>query len=244
MEIHINVVPYQYSTSNRNSIPSWYTQLLLFLINILHQTATYDVVCKLCWVVPYQYSTSNRNDNICYMRSLSVVPYQYSTSNRNSNEDNQVHDTVVPYQYSTSNRNRRCLQRRLFSVVPYQYSTSNRNVAGTVFFQMLLFLINILHQTATLACRKLSLLSCSLSIFYIKPQLWMMSFMAQTLLFLINILHQTATNWRILFIVSVLFLINILHQTATIPTTHFPSRGCSLSIFYIKPQLNIQCFVL
>ena len=150
------------------------------------------------------------------MRSLSVVPYQYSTSNRNSNEDNQVHDTVVPYQYSTSNRNRRCLQRRLFSVVPYQYSTSNRNrrclqrrlfsvvpyqystsnrnVAGTVFFQMLLFLINILHQTATLACRKLSLLSCSLSIFYIKPQLWMMSFMAQTLLFLINILHQTATN--------------------------------------------------
>ena len=72
------------------------------------------------------------------------------------------------------------------------HQTATVAVCNVVYSQ--LFLINILHQTATLACRKLSLLSCSLSIFYIKPQLWMMSFMAQTLLFLINILHQTATN--------------------------------------------------
>ena len=65
--------------------------------------------------------------------------------------------------------------RRLSSVsnrvVPYQYSTSNRNYGSRPFALVRLFLISILHQTATLS----------------------RAMTARTLLFLISILHQTAT---------------------------------------------------
>ena len=55
-------------------------------------------------------------------------------------------------------------------VVPYQYSTSKRNMRNM--FQTLdrLFLISILHQTATLQYIQCFRRSCSLSVFYIKPQ--------------------------------------------------------------------------
>ena len=81
------------------------------------------------------------------------------------------HPPVVPYQYSTSNRNVQTADFRVDAVVPYQYSTSNRNcrVDGTPSIE--LFLINILHQTATFLRQE-------------EVGRW---------LFLINILHQTAT---------------------------------------------------
>ena len=56
------VVPYQYSTSNRNTGREYF----------------FDSC-----VVPYQYSTSNRNLQSISIRISLVVPYQYSTSNRN-----------------------------------------------------------------------------------------------------------------------------------------------------------------
>ena len=78
------VVPYQYSTSNRNREAD----------SMLGR-----------FVVPYQYSTSNRNRAECLCAVLGVVPYQYSTSNRNMDMDSAMNYLVVPYQYSTSNRN-------------------------------------------------------------------------------------------------------------------------------------------
>ena len=39
---------------------------------------------------------------------------------------------------------------------------------------------------------------------------------------------------------SALYLIEILHQTTTASTVLLASRGCILSKFYIKPQLNIE----
>ena len=56
------------------------------------------------------------------------------------------------------------------------------------------------------------------------------------MLFLINILHQTATVVDQMYKDDVLFLINILHQTATFLVDKENEVGCSLSIFYIKPQ--------
>ena len=82
-----------------------------------------------------------------------------------------------------------------------------------------LFLINILHQTAT-----------SQSPTNLPKGL-----------FLINILHQTATNADPNTEDKELFLINILHQTATEVNQRVVKLGCSLSIFYIKPQ---RCFHL
>ncbi len=56
---------------------------------------------------------------------------------------------VVPYQYSTSNRNNGDGEDQLKQVVPYQYSTSNRNCGQLQHTGLVLFLISILHQTAT-----------------------------------------------------------------------------------------------
>ena len=56
------------------------------------------------------------------------------------------------------------------AVVPYQYSTSNRNYNEEVELPKGLFLISILHQTATNSCGYCSRDGCSLSVFYIKPQ--------------------------------------------------------------------------
>ena len=120
-----------------------------------------------------------------------------------------------------------------------------------------LFLINILHQTATWQTLTNEMSSCSLSIFYIKPQLfsllallspvipyqystsnrnrsWFLSVLEK--LFLINILHQTATLTLNVSLILKLFLINILHQTATRNDVSQHTWCCSLSIFYIKPQ--------
>ncbi len=79
-------------------------------------------------------------------------------------------------------------------VVPYQYSTSNRNQQIQPAPDCQLFLISILHQTAT----KKELENKGLK------------------LFLISILHQTATCTPAEFHQVWLFLISILHQTATL----------------------------
>ena len=108
--------------------------------------------------------------------------------------------------------------RRPEGVVPYQYSTSNRNVPEGICWHVELFLINILHQTAT-------------SPFFSS---------INSMLFLINILHQTATMLKLITRTRPLFLINILHQTATLTGLFVECHGCSLSIFYIKPQ-RVSC---
>ena len=99
-----------------------------------------------------------------------------------------------------------------------------------------LFLISILHQTATLN----SIVSSAFELFLI-------SILHQTAttrerwatkwrLFLISILHQTATCAVITTQHDALFLISILHQTATLPGCLGSGLCCSLSVFYIKPQ--------
>ena len=87
---------------------------------------------------------------------------------------------VVPYQYSTSNRNTAGSIMTASLVVPYQYSTSNRNLSLLNISVMKLFLINILHQTATYEDYLKAKQGCSLSIFYIKPQLFALFAMKQT----------------------------------------------------------------
>ena len=85
----------------------------------------------------------------CFCEIITVVPYQYSTSNRNYGVPFVCVSFVVPYQYSTSNRNFYVVDVPSCIVVPYQYSTSNRNSWRNTGFSVQLFLINILHQTAT-----------------------------------------------------------------------------------------------
>ena len=80
-----------------------------------------------------------------------------------------------------------------------------------------LYLIEILHQTTTVA--------------HIEAMTQM--------LYLIEILHQTTTNAAARSSTAALYLIEILHQTTTMskPDGSSVSR-CILLKFYIKPQLH------
>ena len=100
----------------------------------------------------------------------------------------------VVYHYNpTSNRNRYSLHRGRRRVVYHYNPTSNRNHAlqrGNVFQ---LYIIIILHQTATLLVMR----RCT------------------SLLYIIIILHQTATLPIGTIALGLLYIIIILHQTAT-----------------------------
>ena len=63
------------------------------------------------------------------------------------------------------------LKKETLLVVSYRNSTSNHNFVGSVRIFVVLYLIEILHQTTTYNTLLCSLLGCILSKFYIKPQL-------------------------------------------------------------------------
>ena len=98
----------------------------------------------------------------------------------------------------------------------------------------MLYLIEILHQTTTVAGEDIA-----------AGELYLIEILHQTttllslplpgaLLYLIEILHQTTTRPLLMFLLLPLYLIEILHQTTTIHLCFCAS--CILSKFYIKPQ--------
>ena len=142
-------------------------------------------------------------------------------------------------------------------VVSYRNSTSNHNTKCVTKLFAALYLIEILHQTTTLAMSFRNTWGCILSKFYIKPQRKgstisirsVVSYRNSTSnhnvdlarqkkrwLYLIEILHQTTTMATRLFRESLLYLIEILHQTTTTSPASRPLCCCILSKFYIKPQ--------
>ena len=78
----------------------------------------------------------------------------------------------------------------------------------------MLYLIEILHQTTTIA----------------------LQINVQGKLYLIEILHQTTTLRGPPFVVRRLYLIEILHQTTTKLAAIGSTKSCILLKFYIKPQ--------
>ena len=100
----------------------------------------------------------------------------------------------------------------------------------------LLYLIEILHQTTTILCVCIAIIGCILSKFYIKPQPSGPNRMKILQLYLIEILHQTTTHFEPTSLRIGLYLIEILHQTTTCPSVAHGSMCCILSKFYIKPQ--------
>ena len=146
-------------------------QVALYLIEILHQTTTY---------------------NLCRKHPADVVSYRNSTSNHNSRYSDWLETFVVSYRNSTSNH--------------------NSPVSGS--WCLVLYLIEILHQTTT--CSQL---------------LWLFA-----MLYLIEILHQTTTARVQRSGIHMLYLIEILHQTTTTEIELVLHTRCILSKFYIKPQ--------
>ena len=81
-----------------------------------------------------------------------------------------------------------------------------------------MYLIEILHQTTTLAC----------------------VLVRKQPLYLIEILHQTTTTEVEELAKTALYLIEILHQTTTVELGKRSPRCCILSKFYIKPQQRVR----
>ena len=121
-------------------------------------------------VVSYRNSTSNHNTHVQKFNAVKVVSYRNSTSNHNPHLATQKFHGVVSYRNSTSNHNVRGLYLNSGRVVSYRNSTSNHNANAAGDMAYRLYLIEILHQTTTLAMSFHNIWGCILSKFYIKPQ--------------------------------------------------------------------------
>ena len=121
-------------------------------------------------VVSYRNSTSNHNSRAVRGIYGWVVSYRNSTSNHNLAAVAADERSVVSYRNSTSNHNPTEGRRNVILVVSYRNSTSNHNSCLCISEETALYLIEILHQTTTLACWVPRPCCCILSKFYIKPQ--------------------------------------------------------------------------
>ena len=216
-------------------------ELLLYLIEILHQTTTklakYAPDVSLYLIEILHQTTTLDSRELRFLRC--ILSKFYIKPQRRGRQIGTV--GVVSYRNSTSNHNQLGLIFSLNEVVSYRNSTSNHNSVSTNMIFHALYLIEILHQTTTVAeitsvTRELYLIEilhqttttppsslryqgCILSKFYIKPQRSRASFPWTVRLYLIEILHQTTTRVDALSPDVALYLIEILHQTTTgLPT--------------------------
>ena len=103
--------------------------------------------------------------------SIIVVSYRNSTSNHNCSFRLLIAMSVVSYRNSTSNHNV-CQSTHIIALLYLiEILHQTTTVAIVIGLKRLLYLIEILHQTTTCIRCELTLLSCILSKFYIKPQL-------------------------------------------------------------------------
>ena len=166
-----SVVSYRNSTSNHNGVEFFDNTIVLYLIEILHQTTTitrFVLLFESCilskfyikpqqerhtpvrfWVVSYRNSTSNHNFTALFAFSISVVSYRNSTSNHNEPKPTSRQFIVVSYRNSTSNHNTASIISSQLRVVSYRNSTSNHNRPNIRRKVSTLYLIEILHQTTT-----------------------------------------------------------------------------------------------
>ena len=145
---------------------------------------------------------------------MPVVSYRNSTSNHNVESREGFCGVVVSYRNSTSNHNYVHTIRRIGKVVSYRNSTSNHNWPNLISLYIVLYLIEIPHQTTT----------------------WQAEGQNAKQLYLIEIPHQTTTKIRSHPFSSTLYLIEIPHQTTTFRFCYTDTWRCILSKFHIKPQ--------
>ena len=166
------VVSYRNSTSNHNG--SFASLARFAVVSYRNSTSNHNTACPAStsvYVVSYRNSTSNHNDYYDCSVKRGVVSYRNSTSNHNRNYGYSKVRCVVSYRNSTSNHNEQRHSQQDNRVVSYRNSTSNHNRSCGNVVRGKLYLIEILHQTTTMAHISGIMESCILSKFYIKPQL-------------------------------------------------------------------------
>ena len=145
----IAVVSYRNSTSNHNTPLYSYWVQQLYLIEILHQTTTAlaaNGVSSSCILSKFYIKPQQR---VRHKLGHSVVSYRNSTSNHNIGNEFLFNPNVVSYRNSTSNHNPGGNTLSAGFVVSYRNSTSNHNAKAQWTFDIVLYLIEILHQTTT-----------------------------------------------------------------------------------------------
>ena len=210
------VVSYRNSTSNHNILTLRSGSIMLYLIEILHQTTTdseSDTYAGRLYLIEILHQTTTLISvssfstscilskfyikpqlPVALLRYVVVVSYRNSTSNHNSGTTTPNSALVVSYRNSTSNHNQNTRSIGRSIVVSYRNSTSNHNRGRTLCGICELYLIEILHQTTTN-----------------RPHVKRFR-----RLYLIEILHQTTTTNRAAVKNGRLYLIEILHQTTTL----------------------------
>ena len=125
----LEVVSYRNSTSNHNKKRFQPITIALYLIEILHQTTTEppDIVAF----------------TRCILSKFYIKPQLRL--------ERELARCVVSYRNSTSNHNSAFATALATPVVSYRNSTSNHNSSMDVGQSTMLYLIEILHQTTTLA---------------------------------------------------------------------------------------------
>ena len=126
---------------------------------------------------------------------------------------------VVYRSIPTSNRNALAQLGPVHNVVYRSIPTSNRNTKLVIFFQIALYIVLFLHQTATATTHSGSSHSCISFYSYIKPQL-------------------VPTTWTTCWC-CISFYSYIKPQLAEWP--HIVGAGCISFYSYIKPQLSYVC---
>ena len=166
------VVSYRNSTSNHNYAAFRSNFYRLYLIEILHQTTTLlqltlpllRCILSKFYIKPQHTEARSFVRERCILSkfyikpqpgsiipgALHVVSYRNSTSNHNYSARRPTEVMVVSYRNSTSNHNADTREKNLRHVVSYRNSTSNHNDTTCNAPGIMLYLIEILHQTTTL----------------------------------------------------------------------------------------------
>ena len=143
------VVSYRNSTSNHNSRAYPNSLMSLYLIEILHQTTTVDgcAVLVLC-VVSYRNSTSNHNPpkRKAFVPMLYLIEILHQTTTRRNVKRSSRCCILSKFYIKPQLCHGACYYT---AVVSYRNSTSNHNCRAARASIVLLYLIEILHQTTT-----------------------------------------------------------------------------------------------
>ena len=164
------VVSYRNSTSNHNSAFVTRSDTLLYLIEILHQTTTFDFRPRFspgCILSKFYIKPQPPGNRLgasfgCILSKFYIKPQQCAPSVEISASCILSKFYIKPQPLHSS------VSRR--AVVSYRNSTSNHNYRGKKRVVVALYLIEILHQTTTEEMRDFYGPCCILSKFYIKPQ--------------------------------------------------------------------------
>ena len=144
--------------------------LLLYLIEILHQTTTlqiFETINKRCilskfYIKPQQWDSRELSSCCCILSKFYIKPQPEARIERNH--------LVVSYRNSTSNHNYRGKKRVVIALYLIEILHQTTTLGYSPILERSLYLIEILHQTTTAIDPLASFLCCILSKFYIKPQ--------------------------------------------------------------------------